>query len=197
MTTLANEEWKDIPGFDGAYQVSTFGRVKSVDRIYHKQYKDGHDGTTHHKGRILKQRLNNRGYWIVSIVYKCKSMIFLVHRLVAITFIPNPNNLPQVNHKDENPKNSHVDNLEWCDHLYNIRYGTGIERNLLPRRKLIEQLTMDGEHIAYHLGVRELCLKTGMNKRSIQRCLHNKPRFKSAYGYRWRFVEIDDPSTRE
>jgi hypothetical protein len=189
LTTLANEEWRDIPGFDGAYQVSTLGRVRSVDRIYHKQYKDGHDGTTRHKGRILKQRLNEHGYWIVSIVYKCKSMIFLVHRLVAITFIPNPDNFPEVNHKDENPLNSHVDNLEWCDRLYNIRYGTGIERNLLPRRKRIEQLTMDGEHIDYHLGVRELCLKTGMNRRTIQRCLQNKPRFKSAYGYKWRYVE--------
>lgn len=195
LTTLANEEWKDIPGFDGAYQVSTLGRVRSVDRIYHRQYKNGRDDTTHHKGRILKQRVSTTGYWIVSIVYKCKSMIFLVHRLVAITFIPNPDNLPEVNHKDENPLNSHVDNLEWCDRLYNIRYGTGIERNLLPRRKRIEQLTMDGEHIAYHLGVRETCRATGMHKRTIQRCLHNKQGFNSAYGYRWRFVDIDDSAT--
>ena len=86
-------------------------------------------------------------------------------------------------------ENNYVDNLEWCDCLYNIRYGTGIERNLKPRRMKIEQLTKDGQHVAYHLGVRELCETTGMNRRNIQRCLHNKPRFKSAYGYRWRFVD--------
>ena len=189
-TTAAVEVWKDIPGLDGAYQVSTFGRVRSVDRIYYKQYKDGHGAYTHHKGRILKQRLNEHGYWIVSIVYKCKSMTFLVHRLVAIVFIPNPDNFPEVNHKDENPLNSHVDNLEWCDRLYNIRYGTGIERHMKPRRRKIEQLTKDGQHVAYHLGVREICEATGMNRRSIQRCLHNKPRHNTAYGYKWRFVDV-------
>ena len=188
-TTPANEVWRPIADFDGCYEVSNLGRVRSLDRIYYKHFKDGRDGTTHHKGRILKQRLNNKGYWVVCVVHNNKTYTLLVHRLVAKAFVPNPNNLPEVNHKDENPKNSNSENLEWCDRIYNIRYGTGIERNLLPRRKRIEQLTMDGQHVAYHIGVRELCVNTGMCRRNIQRCLYNKPKHKSAYGYRWRFVE--------
>ena len=191
-TSPAVEVWKDIEGYEGACEVSTFGRVRSLDREYYKCYSDGRMQLTKHRGRILRQQLSNKGYWVVTIVYKNKFTTLSVSRLVAKAFLPNPDNLPEVNHKDENPKNNHVSNLEWCDHLYNIRYGTGIERHLLPRRKCIEQLTKDGQHVAYHLGVRELCLKTGMNRRSIQYCLYNKPKHRTAYGYIWRFVDVDD-----
>ena len=189
-TSPAVETWKEIEGYEGAYEVSTFGRVRSLDREYYKCYSDGKMQLTKHRGRILKLRLNDKGYYVVTIVYNHTVKTLLINRLVAKAFLPNPDNLPEVNHKDENPKNNHVDNLEWCDRLYNIRYGTGIERNLLPRRKRIEQLTKDGRHVAYHLGVREICLATGMDRRAIQRCLCNKPKHKTAYGYRWRFVDV-------
>ena len=191
-TSPAVETWKEIEGYEGAYEVSTFGRVRSLDREYYKCYSDGKMQLTKHRGRILKLRLNDKGYYVVTIVYNHTVKTLLINRLVAKAFLPNPYNLPEVNHKDENPKNNHVDNLEWCDRLYNIRYGTGIERRMKPLRRKIEQLTKDGRHVAYHLGVREICLVTGMDRRSIQRCLHNKPKFKTAYGYRWRFVYVDD-----
>ncbi len=184
----AVEEWKDIQGYEGAYQVSTFGRVRSLDRKYYKHHKDGRQVLTKHRGRILRQSTNNDGRYLVCITYNHTTRRMLINRLVAIAFLPNPNNLPEVNHKDENPSNNHVDNLEWCDHLYNIRYGTGISRNLMPRRKCIEQLTLDGQHIAYHFGLRELCRATGICRRSIQRCLQNKAKYKSAYGYMWRYA---------
>lgn len=109
------EIWADINGFEGFYQVSTHGRVRSV--IHKDKY-----GRTF-GGNILKQTLTDAGYYRVHLSrFELRSMQF-VHRLVAETFIPNPSGLPEVNHKDEKPKNNNVDNLEWCDHKYNINYG--------------------------------------------------------------------------
>ena len=110
------EEWKDIKDYEGLYQVSNYGRVKSLN----------HNHTS--KEKILSLKPNGRGYIRVTL---CKNNIkkpYSVHRLVAITFIPNPNNYPLVNHKDEDKTNNHVDNLEWCTYKYNINYGTGIKR---------------------------------------------------------------------
>ena len=103
------EEWKDIIGYEGLYQVSNLGRVRR-------------------SGKILKGGYNNKGYHTINLCKKGISKSFFVHRLVAIAFIPNPNNLPIVNHKDENPKNNCIENLEWCTYKYNANYGTARER---------------------------------------------------------------------
>lgn len=100
------EIWKDIPGYEGEYLVSSQGRVMSLL------------GRT---PRVLKPRYSKLGYARVSLHAKNDK---LVHRLVAITFLGNPDNLPEVNHIDENPKNNSVDNLEWCTHKDNVNYGT-------------------------------------------------------------------------
>lgn len=108
---MKNEEWRDIKGYDGKYQISNTGRVKSID------YRN--TGTS--KELSLKC---NRGYFEVELCKDGKGKFFKVHRLVAIAFLPNPQNLPCVNHKDENPSNNHVDNLEWCTPRYNSTYGS-------------------------------------------------------------------------
>lgn len=125
---MINEVWKDIEGYEGLYQVSNLGRVKSLERII----SDGR----HRKERILKPYDDGNGYLRVEL----QSKPFKLHRLVAQAFIPNPDNLPFVNHKDENPKNNRVflnddgsvdeSNLEWCDNKYNINYGTTQERRI-------------------------------------------------------------------
>lgn len=104
-------EWKRIPGFE-RYSVSTDGQVKSH----------------HGKEKILVQSDNGNGYKKVYLSMPYEKRNMFVHRLVALAFIPNPNNLPFINHKDENPSNNNVDNLEWCDQKYNMNCGTVKER---------------------------------------------------------------------
>ena len=110
------EEWRPIEGYEGLYEVSSYGRVRSLD----KYVKSGYGSYRLRKGKILSPGIRPDGYLVVSLQYK----MFRVHRLVAQAFILNPDNLPQVNHKDENKANNRVDNLEWCDSKYNNNYGT-------------------------------------------------------------------------
>ena len=114
------EVWKDVKGFEGLYKVSNKGNVYSVER-------DGTNGRKH-GGRTLKLRHDKNGYIKVAL---CKNGMMkhkTSHRLVAEAFIPNPENLPQINHKDEVKDNNNVENLEWCDTRYNSNYGTRNER---------------------------------------------------------------------
>lgn len=110
------EEWRPVIGYEGLYEVSSYGRVRSVDRYVKTCY----GSYRLHKGKVLSPGIRPDGYLVVSLQYK----MFRVHRIVAEAFLPNPDNLPQVNHKDEDKSNNRVDNLEWCDSKYNNNYGT-------------------------------------------------------------------------
>lgn len=121
---MQQEIWKDIEGYEGLYQVSNFGRVKSL----------GFDKW--HKGKILKPQLDGKGCYFMVCLHKDKTIKHEnIHRLVAKTFIPNPKNLPCVNHKDECKTNNKADNLEWCDHRYNALYGSSQYKNIIKRTK--------------------------------------------------------------
>lgn len=117
------EIWKDIKGYEGIYQVSNLGRVRSLDRIVNNRS---------YKGRI-KVPSNSKGYKRVGLLYKRNVNYYSIHRLVAQAFIPNPNNYEIVNHKDENRGNNRVDNLEWCDSKYNNSYHNANIKRLLSR----------------------------------------------------------------
>lgn len=116
------EIWKVIQGYETLYEISNYGNVRN------------------NKGKYIKPFKNNKGYLLVRLHKNNSRKIFLLHRLVALHFIPNPNNLPEVNHKDENTLNAHFSNLEWCDRVYNVRYGSGIDRmkETLTGRQLSE-----------------------------------------------------------
>lgn len=115
------EIWKDIAGYEGLYQVSNLGNVKRLTKYTKGGYIQ--------KEKILKQRLNYKGRCTIGLTDRNKiTKRFQVHRLVGLAFLPNPNNLPQINHIDEDPTNNWVDNLEWCDNKYNALYGTRIQR---------------------------------------------------------------------
>lgn len=119
------EIWKDIKGYEGLYQVSNLGRVKSLKRIL--KHKTTYGGIYTVKGKILKPK-EDKGYYRYSLSNNGKNKLFFAHRLVAEAFIPNPQHYLIVNHKDENPHNNKADNLEWCTIKYNVTYGTAIEK---------------------------------------------------------------------
>ena len=124
------EIWKDIPGFDGQYQASSHGRIRSLSR----QLKLKNGFSRNHLGRILKEFTDRDGYRHVKLSKNNQVKLYRVHRAVAKAFIPNLLNLPQINHKDEVKDNNVAGNLEWCDNLYNTRYGTAIQRKANTRR---------------------------------------------------------------
>ena len=126
------EIWKDIKGYEGLYQVSDMGNVRSLDRLVDR---GGKPLCAIWKGRVLKKKKASDNYYSVVLSKNNVQLCVRIHRLVAETFIPNPNNLPEVNHRNENKLDNRVENLEWCDRLYNVRYGTGIERAVKTRSK--------------------------------------------------------------
>ena len=124
------EEWRDIKGYEGLYQVSNTGKIKRLHSTVL-----GKDGKTYiAQERILANRYN-KGYASVQLSKYGKSKQLRVHRLVAQAFIPNPNNYPIINHKDENPSNNNIDNLEWCTPKYNTNYGN-CKRKMSEKAKL-------------------------------------------------------------
>ena len=113
------EEWRPVVGYEGLYEVSNTGKVRSLDRYV----KNGCSYRLH-KGKVISLLKGEYGYIQVNLYYNGKNYKKYVHRLVAEAFLPNPDNLPQVNHKDEVKSNNCVDNLEWCSAKYNVNYGT-------------------------------------------------------------------------
>ena len=166
---LLHEVWKPIKGYEGLYEISSLGRVRSL----------GRQGT---KGNILKSDLRKDGYLQVHLVKKGKMKNFLVHRLVAEVFISNPNNLPEVNHINEIKSNCQVENLEWCTHKYNMNYGNRPYRNALQ----VQQLDENDNIIAIFDSIREAGRKNNINQSHITKCC--KGNLRTTGGYKWRYV---------
>lgn len=163
------EIWKDIEGYEGLYQVSNLGRVRNK----------------HNK--ILRYRISNCGYYRYALCKDGKYKYLSIHRLVAEAFIPNPDNLPCVNHKDENKKNNFVDNLEWCTSAYNNIYGTRRKRMAVKLYKPVFQYTLDGEFIKEWNSLKEINETLGFYYQSIGKVCKGLKGYKTAYGYVWRF----------
>ena len=166
------EIWKDIEWHKGSYKVSNMGRVYSIRR---KKFKDTY--------------LDKRGYVKVCLCYNYTQKIFSVHRLVAKAFIPNPNNYPQVNHKDENKQNNNVDNLEWCTNHYNEHYGTRSQRQAKSltngkNSKPIKQM-LNGSIIKVWPSMAEAG-RHGFDEGNVSACCRGK--IKTAYGYQWQYA---------
>ena len=173
------EEWRDIEGYEGYYQVSNMGRVQGLDRI---------DSAGHRvRGKMLSPNTNKgaEGYRIIGLSRNNQTKFYLVHRLVAIAFIPNPNNLPEVNHEDETLQNNCADNLEWCTRLYNANYGSIKERVASHFIKpIIGTSLKTGEKIRFKSGLE--ARKAGFSNDCISRCISG--RIKTSRGYTWEFA---------
>lgn len=172
------EYWKDIQGYEGQYQVSNLGRVKSLGN------------KSNHKGEILLRQSTVNGYKHVSLSNNSLQQIHKVHRLVAVAFIDNPKNYPQVNHKDGNKQNNRVENLEWCNAQENALHAQrmglrvqkkGAENSRSIKVKQIDPLT--NETINVYGGLREMEKVTGFTRANVKRVLNDDK--KRAYGWRW------------
>ena len=181
------EVWRDIQGFEGVYQVSNFGRIRNI--LFLNGGRDKKSPRCRKEIRILKTRIKKDGYCVVHLSCGKKDYHLRVHRLVAMAFIPNPDNLPQVNHKDEDKTNNCVDNLEWCTARYNYEYGTGQERAHNSHQKPILQLDKEtGGVIKKWSSATEaaICIKGDKcYKGAISACARGERQ--SAYGYKWTF----------
>lgn len=144
-----NEMWKDVPGYGGLYQVSNTGKVKSLGRVINEQWYDGtHCRTRVFPEKLLKQKTDTNGYLSVGLhKINGERKRLRVHRIVAITFLDNPNNLPCINHIDECITNNNVNNLEWCTQTYNMNYGNRKAKYRKSRGTKVDRLNLEGNYI--------------------------------------------------
>ena len=179
-TTEQAEIWKDITGYEGLYQISNLGRVKSLSRKYSR------------KDCIMNTPTNHWGYKMVYLSRNKHKKFFSVHRLVALHFIDNPHNYQFVNHIDEDKTNNNVTNLEWCTSKYNTNYGTCIQRRVAKQRnrhgaKRGLQYTMSLKFIKEYPSIMEAKRVTNISPRAICACC--KGYQKSAYGFIWKYAK--------
>ena len=179
---MQEEIWKPVVGYDGLYSVSSLGRVRSEERYI--WCKNGR--VCKYKNKILKQSKRGSGYYFVFLCRNGENVKKNIHRLVAEAFLPNPDNLPKVNHKDECKTNNRVENLEWCTQKYNVNYGTGIKRLREKISKQVIQYTLNNEFVREWPSQREIERQLGFKQSCISDCCNKK--IKTAYGYIWKYV---------
>ena len=178
------EVWKAIEGYEGKYEVSNLGRVRSLPRPKTSRNASG-EFTFTTKPKILRTFTQRGGYQRVSFGKGKDKRAFMVHRLVAMAFVHGYREGLFINHKDENPRNNRADNLEWVTTSENNIYGNHVTN--CRRHRAVEQLTLDGQFIQRFDGIKEAAEATGCRASSIQSCC--KGRFKSSCGYHWRYAE--------
>ena len=190
------ELWKPIIGYE-EYEVSNKGRIKRL--AYYKTVCKGSKQFC--EERILKPQMRKFGYQAVTLSHNSKVKSFLIHRLVATAFIPNPKNLPQVNHKDENPSNNNANNLEWCTQEYNSNYGTSkfriaekLKNGIMS--KPVEQYNKQGEFIREYPSAIEASRVLGLSVSGIVSCCNDNKKYAHCGGFFWKYKNSDKEITK-
>lgn len=174
------EIWKEVPLYKGILSVSNTGKVKRLN------YKNSG------KDRDLSIQVKKNQVCCISVLIDGRCRTLSVHRLVAITFLPNPNNYPCVNHKDENRLNNNVDNLEWCSYEYNNNYMTRNRRISESKingkkSKAVLQFDKEGNLIKEWPSTREVERQLGFKQNGIAACARGKAHYNTAYGFIWKY----------
>ena len=169
---LEFEEWRPVVGYEGLYEVSNYGRVKSIDYQGHKR-------------ELILKPSKRPNYYGVNL---CKNGIhksYYIHRLVAIAFIPNPNNYPHINHINENVLDNSVENLEWCTAKYNCNYGNHNHKNKIAQHNKPIKCVETG--VVYYSS-RDAEKELKLNRVNILSCCKKKYGYKTCGGYHWEFA---------
>ena len=180
--TMTKEIWRDIDGYEGLYEVSDQGRVKSLE----KKVKHWRGGERIQKERILKPATAYNGYLLVPLYAGGKRKMFFVHRLVCQAFHENPENKLEVNHINEIKTDNRAVNLEWSTRRENVNYGSRNERAAKTKSKPVGQWTKEGELVKIWPSTIEVQKQTGFSQGSISKVANGKR--KQAYGFIWKYV---------
>lgn len=164
--------WKPVIGYEGIYEVSSTGAIRNI--------KTGH---------ILKAKEERNGYMRVHLSKNGIAKSVLLHRIVAEAFLENPENLPTVNHIDENKQNNNACNLEWCDMSYQNKYGNGACRRNKAKERAVVQLNMNGEYVQTWTSIKSAADALGLRTSSIICVCKGKRRYKSTGGHKFRYLE--------
>ena len=184
---MINEYYANVKGYENLYQVSCYGTIKSVDKVVKNK-----NGYRTIKGKILTPKFDKNGYLKIGLVKDHKQKYYFIHRLVAETFIPNPNNYLVVNHINGDKTNNHIDNLEWCTQQYNIKhaYKNGLKKGVSaehkgsknPKSKLTEKevlLILENKKNGVHLKDCYVLFKDKISLKGFEQIW---------YGYRWKHL---------
>lgn len=178
------EIWKDIPDYEGIYQASNLGKIKSLP----KNIKMPKGGYRKQKEKFLKFSIDKDGYFKTTICKNKKPKTYYVHRLIAKTFIKNKENKSFVNHIDGNKQNNCVNNLEWCTAKENVNHAIHI---LKKRMKKVDKYSLDNVYIETYESIEEAGLKNNIKPEHIWRCCKNiRP---TSGGFIWKY---NNPTNR-
>lgn len=171
------EIWKDIPFFEGYYQASNCGRIRSIDRCIMRN--NGYPLNL--KGHILPQYKKKNGRMYVNLSKNGVQYSKTVHRLVLSAFVENVNDYNHINHKDENPENNYLSNLEWCTEKYNHNYGSRNSRHAASLQKKINMFTNDGVFIRQYNSIKEASINLQIDASKISKICKHKWKYKTEY----------------